>query len=100
MGVGFELLRRAVVFRGASFLNFSSVLYIYLPSTRRLFILTSSLPPSLPPALQLWDHNPNMLDNRGVSEASYILLGSTVAASIAAGFVTLSASPDVEEKKK
>jgi len=35
-----------------------------------------------------------------VAEASYILLGSSVAASLAAGFVTISALPDAEEKKK
>lgn len=60
----------------------------------------SSSPPSPLHSLQLWDHNPNLLHNRGVAEASYILLGSTVAASLAAGFVTLSAVPDAEEKKK
>jgi hypothetical protein len=56
--------------------------------------------PFLSPSFQLWDHNPDLLHNRGVAEASYILLGSTVAASLAAGFVTLSALPDAEKKKK
>ena len=72
-----------------------------LSSARPLLILTFSRTPlSLSPSLQLWDHNPNLLHNRGVAEASYILLGSSVAASLAAGFVTISALPDAEEKKK
>jgi len=59
-----------------------------------------SYPTSPLSLLQLWDHNPNLLNNRGVAEASYILLGSTVAASLAAGFVIISALPDAEGKKK
>ena len=46
---------------------------------------------------QLWDRNPDMLYNKGVTEASYVLVGSTVALSLAAGAITL--SPAEKEEK-
>ncbi|TFJ80252.1 hypothetical protein NSK_008395 [Nannochloropsis salina CCMP1776] len=45
-----------------------------------------------------WDNNPNFLNNKGVAEASYILLGSTVAISLVSGFVTL--APSSSDGKK
>lgn len=49
---------------------------------------------------QVWDHNPDMLYNKGVAEASYVLVGATAAVSLAAGAITLDALPAKEEGKK
>lgn len=49
---------------------------------------------------QLWDRNPDMLYNKGVTEASYVLVGSTVALSLTAGAITLSPAEKEEKGKK
>lgn len=40
-----------------------------------------------------------MLFNKGVAEASYVLVGATAVASLAAGAITLEALPPKEEGK-
>jgi hypothetical protein len=54
-------------------------------------------PPPLPTTTQVWDHNPDMLFNKGVAEASYVLVGATAVVSLAAGAITLEALPAKEE---
>lgn len=52
--------------------------------------------------VQVWDHYPDLLYTKGVTEASWVLVGSSVFLSLLSGFVVLDdhAHHDKEEKKE
>lgn len=44
--------------------------------------------------LQIWDKNPDLLNNKGVTEASYALAGASVVISLGTAFITVSPPAD------